>query len=264
MGGADMNNFAEILKSLPSRSQFIWACGATGHGSSRCNAPTYRRQISSHRHIGNRGMERRATIVRLAFLALLVVSLGACGVAQPIARPIYSDPLANISNARSGTFRTDAPVKKAEPFGFILSDNVERFVDYIARNDADLLSYGPLSNTVALRDSNPRFLADLVVSQLKSRYTDIELVNDLNDALQKQKKSVAVIDIQVQLGNGSGDTTVVEIGLLFFDENFQPASKISARGAATIGYPAFSPRFRDAAEQASNELVKKLDALLIK
>jgi len=207
-----------------------------------------------------RSMGMGATFVRLAFLTFLTTSLGACGPA----RPIYSDPLANIVNANSGAFIADAPVKKAEPFGFILSDNVERFVDYINRSNATLMSYGVLSNTEAVREGNPRFLADLVVNQLKSRYGDIELVNDLNEALQKRKKSVAVIDIQVQLGFGSGSKTRVEIGLLFFDENFKPVSKISAGGSATIPWPADTFRFRNAAEQASGELARKLDALIIK
>jgi hypothetical protein len=201
----------------------------------------------------------RATFVHLAFLGLLATSLGACGPT----RPIYSDPLANIVNANSGAFIADAPVKKAEPFGFILSDNVERFVDYVDRSNAIIMSYGSMSNTEAARDANPRFLADLVVNQLKSHYTDIELISDLNEAQQKRKKSVAVIDIQVQLAATNGFPTVVEIGLLYFDENFQPVSKISARGTATMTYHN-TLRFRDAAEQASSELARKLDALIIK
>lgn len=218
------------------------------------------RQRSDRQHIGNRWVEMRSAFLRVAFLALLATSLGACGVA----RPNYSDPLANLVNANSGAFIADAPVKKSEPFGFILSDNVERFVDYINRNNAELLSFGFLSNTEAVSEENPRFLADLVVSQLKSRYMDIELVSDLSEAQQKRKKSVAIVDIQVQLGGGSGSKTVVEIGLLFFDENFQPLSKISARGTATIPWPADTFRFRDASEQASRELARKLDALIIK
>ncbi len=187
----------------------------------------------------------------------LCVLLSGCG-APP---PLYGDPFLHLVDQRSATVPIDQPVKVEQPLGLIFSDNVELYLKYTKQGEDQLRSFGPLTNTVAAADIDPKFIAGRVLAMLKERYPDIELLHDFNEAIAKGKQSVCLVDIQVAIGRSSGGTTTVDLSTFFFDDSMSPKSRLTGHGSGTIPYPAFDTQVQSSTEQALAELKGKLDTL---
>jgi hypothetical protein len=196
--------------------------------------------------------------VKIGAIALgLCLLLGGCGPSAPL----YGDPFTRLVNQNSTAVPIDHRVKVEQPLGIIFSDNVELYLKYTKQGEDLLHSFGPLTNTVAAADIDPKFIAGRVLSMLKERYPDIELLHDFNEALDKGKKSVCLVDIQVVIGKSSGRTTTVDVSTFFFDSSMIPQSRLKGHGSGTIPYPAFDTQVQSSTEQALSELKGKLDTL---
>jgi hypothetical protein len=194
-------------------------------------------------------------------IAGLLLALALTGCGTPIPPPAYTDAFQGLVNQSAATVPADRPVTMRQPLGLIFSDNLELYLRYVQAGDAELKSYGPLTNTTAVADIDPKFIAANVLTMLKSHYPDIELLQDFNQAIASGKKGVCLVDIQPVLGQRSGQTTTIDIVAYFFDERMQPVSRIAGRGTAVLPYPAWDIGVQPATRAAVEQLDGKLTAL---
>ncbi len=194
-------------------------------------------------------------------IAGLLLALALAGCAATVPPPVYTDPFQGLVNQSAATVPADRPVTARQPLGLIFSDNLELYLRYVQVGDASLKSYGALTNTTAVADLDPKFVAAHVITMLKAHYPDIELLQDFNQAIATGKKGVWLVDIQPVLGQRSGQTTTVDIAAYFFDERMQPVSRLSGRGTAVLPYPAWDIGVQPATLAAVQQLDGKLTAL---
>jgi hypothetical protein len=194
-------------------------------------------------------------------LAALAVVLTFAGCATPAPPPAYTDAFQGLLNQSSTTVPPDKPVAVRQPLGLIFSNNVEVYLKYVQAGAEGMKAYGALTNTTAVADLDPKFVAGRVVALLKAHYGSVELVPDFNQAVAKGQKSVCLVDIQVVPGQLSGETTNVDIVAYFFDDRMRPVSRISGHGSGVVPYPAWDVRLQQSTDAAVGELDGKLTAL---
>lgn len=184
------------------------------------------------------------------------VALSACAASGPPV--VYADPFQSLLNQSSTTVPKDVSVRIQAPVGLIFSNNVETWFQYAAKAQKYLESYGALTNTTAVADADPRFVASRVAVLIKAHYPNIEQVNDFNQAVATGKKTVCLIDIQVHPGSGSFQTTTVDVTAFFFDSDMQPVTQLSGHGEGVIPYPAWDTRLQPSTDAALQQLDQKL------
>ncbi len=202
------------------------------------------------------------TVVKhvLCTLAFAVLLTGCAATNPPL--PVYTDPFSNLVNQSSAGVPVDKPMTPELPIGLILSDNVETYVQYAKAGQEGMKSYGALTNTVAVADIDPTFVANRVLVMLKNRYPDMVLVPDFNQAIAEGLRSVVLLDFRVGGPGTSGTTTTVDVGLFFFDAGMIPRTHITGHGSAVVPYPAWDPQVQVATDQAMAELQPKFDAFI--
>lgn len=193
---------------------------------------------------------------RTFVIAVIALSLGGC-ISPP---PPYTDPFEGLLNQTSESVPVDAPVSVQQPIGLILSNNIESYFQNAKKDEALFKSFGPLTNTVALADQDPKFVAGRMLSMLRAFYPDIEIIHDFNQA--KRKKAVCLIDIQTIVGRSSFQKTTVDISAFFFDQNMKPVSRIVAHGEGTVPFPATDMRLQPSFDAAIQQLRQKFSTLL--
>lgn len=186
------------------------------------------------------------------------VALSACAASAPPL--VYSDPFQGLLNQSSTTVPKDAPVGIQAPVGLIFSNNVETWFQYAAKAQKYLESYGALTNTTAVADADPRFVASRVAVLIKAHYPTIEQVNDFNQAVATGKKTVCLIDFQVRPGSRSFQTTTVDVTAFFFDSGMQPVTQLSGHGEGVIPFPAWDAQLQPSTDAALQQLDQKLSA----
>lgn len=202
---------------------------------------------------------KRTTLIGRIVAIGAAFALSACAAAAPPL--VYSDPFHSLLNQSSTTVPKDAPVRIQAPVGLIFSDNVETWFQYAAQGQKYLESYGALTNTTAVADADPRFVASRVAVLIKAHYPNIEQVNDFNQAVATGKKTVCLIDIQVRPGARSSQTTTVDVTAFFFDSGMRPVTQLSGHGEGVIPYPAWDSRLQPSTDAAVQQLDQKLSAL---
>lgn len=174
--------------------------------------------------------------------------------------PVYTDPFQGLLHQSSESVPVDAPATVQRPVGLILSDNVEALLQNAKRDEATFKSFGPLTNTVALADQDPKYIAGRLLPMLKSHYPDIELIQDFNEATAK--KTVCLVDVKMVVGRGSFQKTTVDISIYVFDENRKPLTRIVGHGEGTVPFPATDMRIQPSVDAAIQQLSQKMSALL--
>jgi len=189
-----------------------------------------------------------------------MAGLAGCGSFPPPVQ--YKDPLSGIMPVSTTAFTVDALVRVEQPAGLIVSDNTESYLQFEKGGDTAAHNYGPMTNDVAVRDMNPKSFVDRIIYLLRSRYPNIELIDDMNAAARLGKKTVFVIDVQPVYGRYSGQTTKFDLAVFVFDSQRHPISKITGYGEAVIPYPATDFRVKESSSQALQELDRKMSQYL--
>lgn len=202
--------------------------------------------------------QRRTRFNPLAFFTATLFAVTACA---PIEPPKYVDPLARLYNAPASSVPADVPVKLQEPIGLVTSENGEQFFAYAEAGEEHLRKQ-VIVNEVASKDLDPKYLVNEIVALLKKRYPHIELIDDLASARKTNKKGTVLVDIQTTIGQFTGQTTTVQLTVIFFDASQKPVSRVVATGQGVLGYPAFDARVKEASNIALQQLDQKLTSVL--
>jgi hypothetical protein len=180
--------------------------------------------------------------VRAKSLVPLLVLLAGC-----VAPPQYTDPLAGLSGAvkRDGPFATVS-------IRVVDSENTRVTLKHLS-DTASMLMLA--MNPGAAGDLDPRTVHAGLTQVLAPRFKSVTVAG----ATEEQKSDLTVIfDARVFLGQMSGQTTTVEISGIFRDGD-QVIETVSGKGAATLGWPAWTFRFREAANLAFADFARNLD-----
>jgi hypothetical protein len=220
-----------------------------------------RRRRLVYRAMTFKSWRKRMTMRSLALLALSVVLAG-CGAGPP--PPVYSDAFKGIYNQSATSVPADVSVKVQPPVGVILSDNVEAYFAFIQKSNEYWGTIIPasLTNTVAMSDSDPRYISQHVLDMLKRHYLTATLVHDFKEAVGTGKKAVFLVDIKAVIGQGSFKTTTVDISVYAFDAKMNPVSVVSGHGEGVIPYPATEMRVQSSTDTAIQQLDGKITALI--
>jgi hypothetical protein len=193
-------------------------------------------------------------------LVILLLTAGLAGCLPP--PPLYKDPLAGIMPVSPAVFPIDAPVTVEQPAGLIVSDNTELYLQYyIASDKAINGNFGSPDDDIH-RDMNPKFVVDRITYLLRSRYPNIELIDDMNAADRLRKKTIFVVDVQATFKQIAGQTTMFDFTVFAFDTQRRPVSKITGHGEAIVPLQTVAQNIgvQAAANQALQELDHKITA----
>jgi hypothetical protein len=193
-------------------------------------------------------------MIRKLLACIGLLTLGACNAPPP---PKMVDAFTNLYNANSASVPVDAPASPQPPVGLIFSENVEAHIGMIKDSNEYWGKIVPasLTNTVGLADSNPLYFSGRILELLKRHFPSATPVHDFNEATQKGMKSVILVDLRMQYGMRSGQTSKMDIDLYFFDQAMNPVSHLTSHSEFTIPYPAMTAGM----QQMTNEDIAQLD-----
>jgi hypothetical protein len=199
-------------------------------------------------------------IRKLLALSGLLLTLDACAGPPP---PKMVDAFTDLYTASSSaSVPVNAPVTVTPPVGLIFSENVEAHIGAVK----DATEYwgkivpASLTNTVALADNNPLYFSGRVLELLKRRFPGATPVHDFNEAVQKGMRTVILIDLRMEYGMRSGQTSKMDVDLYFFDASMRPVSKINGHSEFTIPYPAMHGGMQKMTNEAIAQLDQKISA----
>lgn len=192
----------------------------------------------------------------------VLVALAGCVSGPPL--PTYGDAFKGLYNQSVTTVPADVPVRVQHPFGIILSDNVELYIDWLKKTDEAVHRAIPdsLINTVAEADANPNYISAQFLDMLKRHFPETQVVRDFNAATSSGKKAVGLLDIQTVVGGRSGGKTTIDATLYFFDAHMNPVSKVSGHGEGTIPFPATTAMIQPSTDAAVQQMDAKIAALV--
>ncbi|MDP2334433.1 MAG: hypothetical protein Q8M19_27460 [Reyranella sp.] len=192
---------------------------------------------------------------RALLLGVPAVALGACAAEAPK----YEDALSGLHNLPGMAAPPDAPFRAGAPVALVFGSNIERVLKQQTDADKIVKSFGPLTNTRQLADQDPQYVITQAVGVLKQRYPQIEGIDDLATAARRKFASAIVLDFTVRLGASTGHQTVVALVAIAFDARQQPVSRLDASGSATLGYPAWTAKQKEASDIAVAAFREKVD-----
>jgi hypothetical protein len=194
---------------------------------------------------------------RALLLGLSALLLGAC--AGP--PPQYQDALTGLHNLPGAAAPLDVPVTAGPTVALVVGANIEKVLQQKADGDKILKSFGPLTNTMQVADSDPQYIITGAISILRQRYPQLQPVDDLATAAQRKFATTIVLDFTLRPGSMSGKQTTANLVAIAFDARQQPLSRIETSGTTTIGYPAYTTRLREASDIALAAFKEKVDSL---
>lgn len=194
---------------------------------------------------------------RRAFL----VGIAASGVAGCYpAPPKYEDALSGLHNLPGSSAPADALFKAGSTVALVFGSNIDRILQQRSDADAATKSLGPLfTSTRQLADQDPQYVITAATGILRLRYPQLEGVDDIATAAQRKFSSTIVLDVTIRLGTYSGRQTIVALTAVAFDSRQQPVSRVDASGAATLGYPAYTTKQKEASDAAIALFRSKVD-----
>lgn len=190
---------------------------------------------------------------RRSFVIGGALALAGCGGPPPD----YVDPLKDLHTLRASSAPLDTPAKVGSPVALVPGSNMERLLQY---NDAAAKGVQSmlLVNTAALEDGNVQYLITGATVALRRRWPDLVLVDDLATAASRKFTNTIVLDIAVVLGSHTGQDTTASVTAILFDARETPLSRVEASGTTTVGFPAVTPRFKEASNIALQGFQDKL------
>ncbi len=200
-------------------------------------------------------------IRKLLACALMLLSLDACTGPPP---PQMVDAFKDLYNGNSAAVPVNAPVAVQAPVALIFSENVEAHIGAV-KNANDYwgkIVPASLTNTVVLADNNPLYFSGKILELLKRRFPTAAPVNDFKEAVQQGKRAVILVDLRMEYGARSGQTSKMDIELYFFDSANNPVSKMNGHAEFTIPFPAATTGMQQMINQAIATLDGKMNGLV--
>ncbi len=200
-------------------------------------------------------LSRRSLLVSLSALPA-----GACALSPEA--PKYTDSLAELHNMPGTSAPLDVPVRAGPTVAIVFGSNIERVMQQKTDGDKILKSFGPLTNTSQLADTDPQPLISGAVSVIKLKYPQLVAVDDVATAAQRRMATTVVLDFLAIFRGGSGTRTTAKLVCVVLDARQMPVSRIESSGDTIVPYPAWNSRFRDASELALVDFKNKIASLL--
>jgi hypothetical protein len=184
-------------------------------------------------------------IKRIVFLFLPFLFLSC------VVMPHYNDSLQQYAVDRSPqvndtdqrTTITDIDSLKSLNIGLLYSDNTKETIKILTTNFPrypDVVSYSSLDM--------------MTVIYLREIFRHVYEINSLDDIRAQKVDLILLLDIQVKMGQASGQETSVSISNYFIDHNKNLCGEITASGSARVPWPATTLGFSSAARQAISRL----------
>jgi len=197
------------------------------------------------------------TISRRSFLMVTpAVAVGGCVTSLPPV--VYGDPLADLHTQLGAEAPLDRPAKAGPTVALVFGSNIERNLQFKEDGDKVFKSYGPLTNTAAMADTDPQPLITGAISVLRLKYPQITPVQDLATARAQRFATTIVLDFRQILGPRAGLRTAATLHAIFLNAQQVPISRIETTGeipSTRIG----TYQFRDASDKAVLAFKEKVD-----
>ncbi len=175
------------------------------------------------------------------FSAFLMVLWGC------VPEPPRVDPFANLPHGK--VQQTDLVL------AIVTSQNTKNAIKYLEKNRSIASTWGTAASRDDL-DAGP--LVNGLSRALNQRFSRVVRVDDPDQAKSVGAHVIAVVDLYFKLGKMSFQTTQVDLKVFFTRLDSRPIETVSSVGKSTVPYPAWTFRFRQAANQALAGFVESL------
>ena len=142
--------------------------------------------------------------------------------------------------------------------GVIFTDFAKKALDFTGQT-RDRFKQGIFTNTTAMNELDPTYLPKTINESLKRRFKDVVVLDGFDDPQRAAIDAVMFLDLQITIGTHSGDHTHITIQGNFVDIGQKPIGHASGDGETVVGYPAWSAKFKAAADQAVERFAQALD-----
>ncbi len=193
------------------------------------------------------------SVRRFARLCFICVA-AAAGVSACIATaPQYSE-----SVSLQETVQTNSPYKSLS-LGLVMSENARKSVAYQTERRRQQEMAAGFRASQYSADQDPNYVTDQLTQLLKKRFKTVIEIPGIADAKTHNLDMTLVLDLRVKLGEMTGQTTSVYLAGIFADPAGGAIETLAGEGTSAVPYPAFIPRFKDAANAALRQFTTKLD-----
>ncbi len=183
----------------------------------------------------------------LLSLFTLLLIVGGC-----VAAPTREDPFAGLSfdiaqKADPFEGQSFANIPKVDlTLAMVISRNSKNAVEYMAHVRDQWAELGAKPDTGL--DAGP--LVDGLTKVLKSSFSQVVRVDKPSDAPSVGADLIAVVDLYLQIGQKSFETTEVDLKIIFTRLNGHPIQTVSGVGQEKLPFPMWNHRFREASNKA--------------
>jgi hypothetical protein len=193
-----------------------------------------------------RSLDRFLSCYLPALLVLVMVGGGCVGRAPPREDPVsgLSFGSARVERDFSGGIKNQGLV-----LATVISRNSKSAVEYLDESRATNTDWaGRSSGAVADLDAVP--LIEGMRELVDRSFARVVRVSSPREAIAAGADLIGVIDLYVEIGNASFETTKVELGLIFISLDGQPIGTVRGVGTAKVPFPASNHGFKEAANEA--------------
>ena len=204
-------------------------------------------------------MTRRLERTLIPILAVVLGLITAHRLPAPISEEATPTPVPKSQQPKSAI---KAPVRKAATMAVaqevrvVLSDSARSTLQYL-KNYVETYEHMPFAGKSDVQ-------ADEILAGLRqvlsNRFRYVSIANDGSAGRTAKGGLTMVLDLQAHIAGFSGQKTTISISGTFKDDSGRVLQTISAAGAHTMPYPAFSTRFHEAVAAAIADFSQKLGA----
>ena len=191
----------------------------------------------------------------LASIPTVILMFGGC-----VSAPTHEDPLAGLTfpkaqNADPLEGQSFTDMRKADlTLAMVISQNSKNAVEYMAQVRDNWHTFSGREDTGLEAET----LVSRLTRALKLVFAEVVRVDNPSEALTAGADLISVVDLYVLIGQGTGQTTEVDLKVIFTRLDGHPIQTVSGVGQEKVSFPMHQHHFPGASIMALTSFEESL------